>query len=167
MGDLEWLENLDLFKEKMDEGRPWEAYVAARLIVAGVGIHVPARKHRSESDPVGAYADHGDIWAGDKLLEVKSRALHFTSISDFPHAEGPYVDQADKYRKRRELLGLPFAYVIVSQQTGGILCVSGRSHLHWWEKRGFDRTRGERSWMVCPPKWVRTFEELLPHLAPS
>jgi hypothetical protein len=152
-----WHQNDTLFRTQVNAGRGWEAYVAYKLIAAGFEVHVPSFFIRPTVAQRKAYRDIRDMVVEGKEIEIKSSSRFFTCPDDHPD-ENIMVDTCEKVDSKGE----PFSFLIVSQKTGEIIAIPGKTRNLWKVKKGFDRVRKiEEQWYVCPASVTRTFDEFL------
>lgn len=132
---MSWEEIDSQMPDNLAEGFRWQALVAFRLMQEGFGVRVEPLRVRPSYGQASEYADVTDILvkaAGsstERMVEVKSRSLHFTSPEDFPKAE-PFVDTVSAFDRHAEM---PYAYVFVSQQTRAMVAVHVRTTRPTWK----------------------------------
>ena len=166
--EIPWHKNDALFKQLQGMGRAFEGLVAAHLIASGIGVRVEPMRTRPSVESRKLYRDIRDIIAIcpaglEAEIEVKSRAVSFSSASDFPHAS-IFVDAKELIDEK----GPPTAVVCVSQVTGAMIVIPESSRPYWFEKTSFDRVRKiERTWYVCPNQYLKTFDDLIQFLRSS
>lgn len=156
----EWNQDEGHFQRRIGTGREREAYVAYRLIAEGLEVSVPALRVRPRYEDRADYRDSRDMICAGQELEIKSTRFAFTSKRDFPF-DPCFVDTEEKI----EAKGPPFAFLIVSQKTGAIMVVPGKTRDRWVKMSGRDNDRGcPVRWLGCELSLVREFSELVDHL---
>jgi hypothetical protein len=100
-------------------------------------------------------------WTG-KCLEVKSSTREFTDdVLEYPF-DSLFVDTVSGYDAKVEK---PLAYVLISQKTRGIVCISPKTYDKWRKVNTFDRKREIMEWFYSAPKSVlQPFDSLVDHL---
>ena len=158
-----WHKNDKLFREQLQIGRGYEAYVAGLFIDEGFGVKVPSQKIRPTVEERAAYRDKRDMYVQcpDGFvaeIEVKSANLAFTGPHDNPYPN-TIVDGVDIIEAKKP----PFAFVRVSQRTpGGMIVVPGKTKEHWRVRKVKDSVRGhDNEFYECPVKHAVTFQELV------
>lgn len=129
------------FKRRLDQGHPWQEYVALFLRLHRIEAEAGAYRFRAHVDEVGEYSAHEhDIWL-PKLrlhLDVKTRREAWHGMHDYPYPD-VFVDTASSWKAKRDK---PFAYVIVSRPTGAMLVVPADSAPRWRASKKRDHQRG-------------------------
>jgi len=152
-----------LFLDRLKTGREREAYVAYRLIAEGLEVSVPRLRVRPSFDERHAYRDTRDMLVEGHEVEVKSTRFAFTGPDDFPF-DPCFVDTEEKILAK----GPPFAFLIVSQETGAIMAIPGKTSDRWILMEGRDHERGIGvRWLGCPLHRVKTFDEFVSFLKSS
>jgi hypothetical protein len=163
IGTVPWNLNDELFREQIAIGRKWEAYIAHQLILSGLEVFVPRLAIRSHVSERKKYRDVRDMVVEGRDVEIKSRKEDFSRPSDFPY-DSMFVDTREKIESK----GPPFAFLVVSQMSGCILAIPGKTRSKWVIRAGFDRTRKiNEEWLACPIKLVRSFDEFIVFLKNS
>ena len=129
------------FKKRLDNGYPWQEWVAQFLRNHGVEVEVAEYRFRDSIDQIDAFTKYErDLWLPkiEQSIEVKSRSFPFTGWADFPHTD-IIVDTLQSYEAKSPP---PLAYVIVSQVTGGMIVIPGASRHTWIAKQLVDKQRG-------------------------
>jgi len=158
-----WEQDEQHFQRRIGTGREREAYVAYRLIAAGLEVSVPSLRVRPSFDVRHAYRDTRDMMVEGHEVEVKSTRFAFTDPQNF-RFNPCFVDTEEKILAK----GPPFAFLIVSQETGAIMAVPGKTHEKWVVMEGRDHERGIGvRWLGCPLHLVRTFDEFVQFLNSS
>ena len=157
---VDWEQDEQHFRRRLATGREREAYVAYRLIAEGLEVSVPRLRIRPTYAERHAYRDTRDMIVEGHEVEIKSTRFPFTSAEDF-RFDPCFVDTQEKIQSK----GPPFAFLIVSQPTGAIIAVPGKTWSEWVVIEGRDHTReiGMR-WLGCPLRLTRTFDEFVAHL---
>ncbi|MBV47335.1 MAG: hypothetical protein CMN10_02050 [Roseobacter sp.] len=157
---LLWEQDEKHFQRRIGTGREREAYVAYRLIAEGLEVSVPRLRVRPSFAERHAYRDTRDMIVEGHEIEIKSTRFAFTDPGEFPY-NPCFVDTEEKILAK----GPPFAFLIVSQQTGAIMAVPGKTRDRWVVMEGRDHERGIGvRWLGCPIHLVRTFDEFVRHL---
>ena len=160
--NIPWHKNDKLFREQIGTGRRWEAYVAHQLIINGLEVSVPRFEVRPHVSERKRYRDVRDMVVEGRDVEVKSSTRDFSKPFDFPF-DPMFVDTREKIESK----GAPFAFLIVSQESGCILAIPGKTREEWIPQSGFDSKRGiKEEWLACPLRLVRTFDEFVNFLRP-
>ena len=158
-----WQQDEEHFQRRIGTGREREAYVAYRLIAEGLEVSVPRLRVRPTFADRHSYRDSRDMMVEGREVEVKSTRFAFTSPGDFPF-DPCFVDTEEKIVAK----GPPFAFLIVSQKTGAIMAVPGKTRDEWVVMDGRDHDRGiEVRWLGCPLRLARTFDEFVDFLSQS
>ena len=151
------------FQRRLADGRRFENYVAEVLNGRGVSAVVPGEELGSKDE----YARlDTDIVVGSRVIEVKSRAetCVFTGPDDFPFGD-IFLDTESGWNKKERK---PDYYVVVSQQTGGILVVPGSTRDQWSCRSVWDKTCGYASpTLVADKKLAQPLEWLIDDLKDS
>ena len=146
-------------------GGYWATKVADRLQDSGINCYAPPiniaqnnqeREHMTlhEQDIVLSWTHHP--------IEVKSSSRDFTeNIIDYPY-ETLFVDTVHGYDSKKIK---PLAYVIVSQKSDAMVCISPRSSNNWERVNRFDHQREISDWFYSAPKSsLIPFNALVEHL---
>ena len=137
-----WQQDEEHFQRRIGTGREREAYVAYRLIAEGLEVSVPRLRVRPTFADRHSYRDSRDMMVEGREVEVKSTRFACTSPGD--------------------------ACLIVSQKTGAIMAVPGKTRDEWVVMDGRDHDRGiEVRWLGCPLRLARTFDEFVDFLSQS
>ena len=159
---MTWDQNRDdqLFHSRLGTGREREGYVAYRLIAEGLEVAVPRLRVRPTYAERHAYRDTRDMIVEGHEVEVKSTRFGFTDPTDF-RFDPCFVDTEEKILAK----GPPFAFLIVSQETGAIMAIPGKTRDRWVVMEGRDQETGKAGrWLGCPLHLVRTFDEFVSYL---
>ena len=107
-------------------GRRTELAIALDLLLHGFTIRI------STLDPWGVrdYASDFDIEANGVLVEVKGRAIEFSSPADYPYPT-IFLGSESQWLARLKLGTTPEAIVVVSEKTGARLVVPRSSASTW------------------------------------
>ena len=160
---VSWFKNDELFFSELKKGRKYELYIAILLLDMGFTVSVPRLCIRKEFEEINKFSEsQGDVFVstGDKMpiiLEVKSRDLEFTSVSDYPY-DSIFVDTKSSWEKKSVK---PRAIVIVSQKTGASIVVSSKTKEFWEEVKAHDHIRDiDDTWYSVHGKHTKTFNKL-------
>lgn len=124
------------YRTSFKKGNAYERYVAKFLMHYGVlGVHVSETDESKSIDYLRR--NQKDITVNDKVLEIKSRNIHFYGIDDFKY-EQIFVDTVYGYEQKAIK---PFAYIIVSQQTLRMFWLAGNLPHLWHKRLAWDRER--------------------------
>lgn len=155
------------FKERLTAGKIWEHKIAQILIDNGIDAVVPTDLEiKDDRDKEEFARKDKDIVVGDKVIEVKSRAdtCIFTGPDDFPFSD-IFLETESGWNKKEVK---PDYYVIVSQQTGGVIVVPGFTRHEWNCRRVYDKRCGFASpTLVAPKKLARDMDYLIEELRPE
>lgn len=155
---MRWSENEQLFLSELKTGRKWEMWFAKLLLEYGITVQVPQFAFRKDMSEVPDYADRPDVVANGKVLEIKSRRLSFTCPEDYPF-DSIFVDTQKSWDQKE---GKPFAIVVISQETKGIVVLSNKQSDQWKTETKFDRVRKIReTWYTADKSLCHSFETLL------
>lgn len=92
-----------------------------------------------------------------RTLEVKMRRRTFSGPSDFPDRQIIIDNKGCWDRKTPK----PFAYIIVSADTGKMVCTRGNTPERWEEKMLPNNRGGKHLCYVCPNKHLKSIESLI------
>lgn len=136
-GVRRWMANKELFLAELAKGRKWELYVANYLKSIGFEAIVDhSGGYDMPHDP--KYANSHDISVNGKIVEVKSRNLHFNGVESFPFAT-IYVKTKASYDAMTDK---PTMCVVVSQITGAMMALDVKRSFETWKPvRFFDSVR--------------------------
>lgn len=155
-----WVQDEEHFRLRINTGREREAYVAYRLIARGLAVSVPALRIRPSFELRREFRDDRDMVVSGMEVEIKSTRFGFTNPQDFKF-DPCFVDTEEKIVAK----GPPFAFLIVSQVTGAIMAIPGKTRDRWVVIDGRDHDRGiDVRWLGCPLDLVRTFDEFTEHM---
>ena len=165
---IEWFDNDELFRQKLETGHRWARAVAERLQAEGIDARLTPLRWRNSIDDRHRFRNEQDVVVntdeGQYVIEVKSRDLDFDEEpSSYPY-DTAYVDTVSGWdQKDRE----PTAVVLVSQLTGGMLVVPVRkTRAHWRKVRNFDRRRSISDWWYEVDKqFLKPMSDLISWLA--
>ena len=136
------------------EGGKWAKRVAKRLNDNGVNCEateVKIARNNEERDQMTKFEKDIIFDWSDKCLEVKSSTRDFTDdISTYPFSS-LFVDTVSGFDAKAEK---PVAYVLISQISGGIVCISPKPYDKWVKVNTFDRKREIMEWFYSAPKDV-------------
>lgn len=155
------LSNKD-FRNRLEAGKKFEGMVVDRLVELGIPTDQIEWNETDEKllkkwkkEDFTKY--DVDIVACDKIIEVKSRqsTCKFTCIDDFPFPD-IFVDTEGGWQKK---LKKPDYYVIVSQDTGGMLVIPGNTRDQWKTKKIYDKLSGFKTkTMIADKELAKSFE---------
>lgn len=126
------------FLAELSEGQAWERWVIEYLRLSGLPVVAPPQSVRERREDAPAYRDSVDCRVGPYRLEIKSRRQWFTSPADLPYREF-LVDTVAKWDSRDPT---PLAMIVVSRETGAMVCVTRASQSRWTVLTRADPTRG-------------------------
>jgi hypothetical protein len=142
----DWFENDDLFRELLAVGHRWAGVVAAYLRNAGLDVEITPMEWRKTIEHRGEFADEYDLSViGARVpihVDVKSRALGFTTPEDYPYPTA-FVDTVSGWDAKAHK---PSAIVLVSQLTGAMLVIPRTSADKWTRAWSRDHVRGIDDW---------------------
>jgi len=151
------------FQARLEEGKRYESYVCEYLKDHGIDAVCP----EDTSQTIQEFTrTNQDVLLGDgKVLEVKSRrsTCVFTGPEDFPY-DTVFVDTTRGW-ERKDVK--PFAYVIVSQDTGAMVWIDGSTRDQWGEEKIYDKYLGYPSRTLTADKGLlKPIDELVEILTP-
>ncbi len=147
-----WIESEELFKRELTTGYKWQLYVAEFLRDNNFSVDIPALEIREDVKDIPNFSNLPDILWGDKIFEVKSRNLKFSSPQDYPY-ETVIVDTVSSWRAKQIK---PAGYICISTKTKQMICLSSHTKIFWTKSCRYDRTRDLHDWFYAAPKnlWV-------------
>jgi hypothetical protein len=153
------------YVESFHIGGFWSKEVAKVLNGRGVRCVAPdvkIAKNNHERDEMTKFEKDIIFDWTDKCLEVKSSTREFTDdVLEYPF-DSLFVDTVSGYDAKVEK---PLAYVLISQKTRGIVCISPKTYDKWRKVNTFDRKREIMEWFYSAPKGVlQPFDSLVDHL---
>ena len=160
----DWFANDRLFRQELEAGHRWAGLVAARLVEAGLDVHLTPMEWRETVEDRHRFADERDIEVrleeATFTIEAKSRRLAF---GDDPVSYPYNTALVDTVTGWDQKVVKPKAVVLVSQQTSSMLVVPVRSTRgQWTVKRTRDRIRGiEDRWYECRSSALLPFGDLV------
>jgi hypothetical protein len=127
------------YEKAMLEGHGFNEYVASVLRQYGVPeVYVPEFTIASTHDAIADKTkNEKDIVVNGLVLEVKSRAMVFNSLDDFP-LSSIIVDTVYGFDQK---LIKPYAYVYISQKTKAMFAIPVSSRQFWTMGTIFDTAR--------------------------
>ena len=144
------------------EGGRYAEVVAARLQASGVRCYAPAiqiAQTQEEIDFMTMYETDIEFDWMETGLEVKSSSRIFSDlVDDYPY-ETLFVDTVSGFDAK---VVKPIAYVFVSQETAGMVCLSPKTKSSWQQVEAFDRKREitDRFYSVNKAK-LQSFDSLV------
>ena len=153
------------YVESFHIGGFWSKEVAKVLNGRGVRCVAPdvkIAKNNHERDEMTKFEKDIIFDWTDKCLEVKSSTREFTDdVLEYPF-DSLFVDTVSGYDAKVEK---PLAYVLISQKTRGIVCISPKTYDKWRKVNTFDHKREIMEWFYSAPKGVlQPFDSLVDHL---
>jgi hypothetical protein len=153
------------YVESFHIGGFWSKEVAKVLNGRGVRCVAPdvkIAKNNHERDEMTKFEKDIIFDWTDKCLEVKSSTREFTDdVFQYPF-ESLFVDTVSGYDAK---VDKPLAYVLISQKTRGIVCISPKTYDKWRKVNTFDHKREIMEWFYSAPKGVlQPFDSLVNHL---
>jgi hypothetical protein len=153
------------YVESFHIGGFWSKEVAKVLNGRGVRCVAPdvkIAKNDHERDEMTKFEKDIIFDWTDKCLEVKSSTREFTDdVFQYPF-DSLFVDTVSGYDAK---VDKPLAYVLISQKTRGIVCISPKTYDEWRKVNTFDRKREIMEWFYSAPKSVlQPFDSLVNHL---
>lgn len=157
-----WVENDELFKEKLDFGREAEVKVATALMMAGIPVQLTPQEFRKNFNDRHRFLEEVDVWAGPWgspfRIEVHHIKYEFNGVSDYPWPEITVIKKW-KYDAQRIR---PTCFVFVSEPTGAMIVVSTRHDNKWTAKKLWDKERKhEVEVYQADMKYAVDFKELV------
>ncbi len=146
-------------------GGYWSKEVAKILNSRGVRCEAPdvkIAKNSYEREEMTKFEKDIIFNWTDKCLEVKSSTREFTDdVLQYPF-DSLFVDTVSGFDAK---VDKPLAYVLISQKTRGIVCISPKTYDQWRKVNTFDNKRQIMEWFYSAPKSVlRSFDELVAYL---
>ena len=123
-----WRGNDALALQELETGYRYQYLVGERLRLAGLSVGLPELEIAETAEEALAFAQERDLTVNGHVLEVKSRALYFTSPSDFPF-ETAIVDTVRGWDQKQPE---PLAVVMVSQSTEAMVVLPVRRSRSAW-----------------------------------
>lgn len=153
------------YVESFHIGGFWSKEVAKVLNGRGVRCVAPdvkIAKNNYERDEMTKFEKDIIFDWTDKCLEVKSSTREFTDdVFQYPF-DSLFVDTVSGYDAK---VDKPLAYVLISQKTRGIVCISPKTYDKWRKVNTFDHKREIMEWFYSAPKGVlQPFDSLVNHL---
>lgn len=153
------------YVESFHIGGFWSKEVAKVLNGRGVRCVAPdvkIAKNNHERDEMTKFEKDIIFDWTDKCLEVKSSTREFTDdVLQYPF-DSLFVDTVSGYDAK---VDKPLAYVLISQKTRGIVCISPKTYDKWRKVNTFDHKREIMEWFYSAPKGVlQPFDSLVNHL---
>jgi hypothetical protein len=153
------------YVESFHIGGFWSKEVAKVLNGRGVRCVAPdvkIAKNNHERDEMTKFEKDIIFDWTDKCLEVKSSTREFTDdVFQYPF-DSLFVDTVSGYDAK---VDKPLAYVLISQKTRGIVCISPKTCDRWRKVNTFDHKREIMEWFYSAPKDVlQPFDSLVNHL---
>jgi hypothetical protein len=153
------------YVESFHIGGFWSKEVAKVLNGRGVRCVAPdvkIAKNNHERDEMTKFEKDIIFDWTDKCLEVKSSTREFTDdVFQYPF-DSLFVDTVSGYDAK---VDKPLAYVLISQKTRGIVCISPKTYDKWRKVNTFDHKREIMEWFYSAPKGVlQPFDSLVNHL---
>ncbi len=159
---MQWAENDELFRKFVKEGHAWQLMPYTFLKLSGFDVEMPSLTIRDDISDAHNWLQSYDIKIGDKVIEVKSRKVKFTSPDDWPHFRLPaFLDAKKKWDAKTTK---PFAYIFISKDTGCMVSTCGlaEAHKRWGEITQFDRDRKiEETWYTVERRHLVTMDKLV------
>lgn len=134
------------------EGGTWAKKVARRLNDNGVrcrATEVQIAKSNEEREFMTKYEKDIIFEWSENCLEVKSSTRDFTDdVLSYPF-NSLFVDTVSGYDAK---VKKPAAYVLISQISHGIVCISPKTYDRWRKVSAFDKKREINEWFYSAPK---------------
>lgn len=126
------------FESRFRASRPAEIVVATYLLNIGHTVSLPKRALRPTQAEAKKYADHGDIYASGKRIEVK-HVKH-----DFEYQAWPFTDTAICAKRSFDMSDPrpDYYYIVNKSMTVAALIDVETTRPDWFVKRIPDRERG-------------------------
>lgn len=151
------------YHQAMKDGHAFNEIVAMRLKSEGILAKVPEFSFAKTKEEIKDYTlNDKDVIVGDNVIEVKSRNLTFgDDPNSFPYDE-LIIDTVSGYQAKNPK---PIAYVMVSQNTGGMFIFPTAFSESWKIEKKYDRYRKhEDSFYLAPKAYGRPFSQLVEKL---
>jgi len=108
----------------------------------------------------GPYRGADIVLPDGRTIEVKMRRRTFTCPKDYPDKEA-IIDSKQCWDKKEPK---PLAYIIVSHDTGKMVCTRGFTPEKWKEKSVPNNRNGKHVCYVIEKKYLRPIESLVDFL---
>lgn len=147
------------FKAAVANSRLEVYSVALHLKRRGFRTEIPPQRIRENFDDRAGYGDDADLFvfsrSGKRLgIEVKGRALNFTSAEDFPY-QTLFVDRVEKADKSSV-----FYYVSVNSAKTAMAVIRASTKDKWVQRDKFDNIKGYPLRVYECPKEFAKFVQL-------
>lgn len=162
---LTWSSNDKLFKDLLVDGVGYQYRVGFEFLLRGYTVQVPSTHFRSGNiESASQYSDNTDLIVNGKIIEVKTRRnISFTSTDDIPDRFLPFFVTTKS--SWDNLKTKPFAVIIISTKTNGIVVVPGKSVPKLPILKKTDRVRNITDFFICAGReHLYSFEEFLNYL---
>jgi hypothetical protein len=153
---LDWLSNDPaadkIFRGNLEAGYKVQLEVATLLRALGHRVEVPPLRVREDISEIRGYVNTYDLKIGsNRIAEVKSRRLRFTSPDDYPFRT-IFVDTVSGWSQKAPK---PDYYIVVSRETGRSIYTQGKLSLFWDVEERFDRERNisDRFYVADRAQW--------------
>lgn len=154
------MNNFD-YRTSIIKGQEYNKYVAGLLQSFGVPeVTVPPFLDWANNpmEQLEITKNEKDLLVDDLVIEVKSRNVKFQDMDDFRYAT-VMVDTVYGWQQKTIK---PFAYIIVSQITGGLFVIPGSSQPDWTIEEYYDPARDiTDKFYLTTKKHCRPFLELV------
>jgi hypothetical protein len=153
------------YVESFRIGGYWSKEVAKVLNNRGIRCEAPDVKiaqNDYERDQMTKFEKDIIFDWSDKCLEVKSSTRDFSDdVLQYPY-DSLFVDTVSGFDAKVEK---PIAYVLISQKSRGIVCISSKTYNQWRKVHTFDNKRQIMEWFYSAPKKVlQPFDSLVDYL---
>jgi hypothetical protein len=133
---MTWAQNDQLFFKELKEGHAWQHLPAMFFSLCGLTVEIPELSVRGSIKDAGKWLNTVDLVVNGLDLEIKSRNERFTSCFDFPYPTA-FVDTKNGFDAKEKK---PFAYVMISRPTGGMVWTPSNPD-SWSVEQRWDRVR--------------------------
>jgi hypothetical protein len=159
--ESEWIESPEKFRERWEKGEKQTDLIAERLRSDGLDVKAPQRTFRKTYADRKNYKDETDLIVNGRRIEVKSRRFNWTSLDDYPY-DTIFVDTVKKWDGHKVK---PLASINVSQVTGAVVVVPGKSSGEWMKVSAKDKDTGFVYENYAAPRGTwKTYEQLVDFL---
>jgi hypothetical protein len=133
-----WTEDDAGARAKFAQGHAWQRLPFEYLRAHGFAVDMPALEVRTNYADRHRFKNQADLFVQGRRVEVKAIPARFTGPHDWPFG-AVFVDEVKKFDSKDPK---PVAYIMVSQETGGMVCLKADPR-HFEIRRGVrDKVRG-------------------------
>ncbi len=161
MTNIPWSQNDELFLSELKQGHDWQQLPALFFKLHGLNVINPKLEIRKNIAEADQFINTVDLIVDGFNLEVKSRNEKFTSTASFPY-ETAFVDTVSGYDNKQQK---PLAYIMISKQTGSMLCLKSTSSVPWQKQSKFDHVRKiQDEFYMCNKKLLQPLDVMVQYI---